>query len=293
MVAGCGAPDVLLAYQPVGPTARRLLELTERYPTTVFSVIGDDAGALHTLSSVFASVGRRISVLLDLDIGQHRTGVTPGREAVELYRTVSKLAGLEAGGLHAYDGHIHMSDVEERARACEEAFAPVAALKHELIAAGLPVPTVVTSGTPTFPMHIKRPEVQCSPGTTVLWDYGYATEFPDLDFLIAAVVMTRVVSKPGPRRLCLDLGHKAVASEMPHPRVFLPELPEAKFVAHNEEHLVLETDASDRYRVGDVLYGWPRHVCPTVNLHSEVWVASEGQARECWAVTARARRLTV
>jgi D-serine deaminase-like pyridoxal phosphate-dependent protein len=68
---------------------------------------------------------------------------------------------------------------------------------------------------------------------------------PDLDFLPAALVLTRVVSKPGPRRLCLDLGHKAVASEGPQPRVIFPELSDAQAVAHNEEHLVIETGRAD------------------------------------------------
>ena len=49
----------------------------------------------------------------------------------------------------------------------------------------------------------------------MLWDFGYADMFADLDFLMAALVLTRVVSKPGVNRLCLDLGHKAIAAENP------------------------------------------------------------------------------
>ena len=181
-----------------------------------------------------------IDVLLDVDGGQHRTGVEAGPRAAKLYRAIATSPGLKPGGLHAYDGHIHDSDLAARTRKCEEAFAPVAVLRQELIAAGLPVPRVVAGGTPTFPMHAKREDVECSPGTCVLWDFGYATHFPDLDFLPAAVLLARVVSKPGTNRLCLDLGHKAVASEMPQPRVQFLNLPEAMVVAHNEEHLVVE-----------------------------------------------------
>jgi D-serine deaminase-like pyridoxal phosphate-dependent protein len=68
----------------------------------------------------------------------------------------------------------------------------------------------------------------------VLWDAGYSRQLPDLDFLPAAVLLSRVVSRPSPTRLCLDLGHKAVASEMPHPRVDFLNLPDAVAVAHNE-----------------------------------------------------------
>ena len=79
--------------------------------------------------------------------------------------------------------------------------------------------------------------------------------FPDLHFLNAAALLTRVVSKPGPDLLCLDLGHKAVASEMPQPRVVFPALPDAEFVTHNEEHLVLRTSHSAEFPIGTALYG--------------------------------------
>jgi D-serine deaminase-like pyridoxal phosphate-dependent protein len=83
---------------------------------------------------------------------------------------------------------------------------------------------------------------------------------------------------------------------MPHPRVHFPELPDAKPVGHNEEHLVLEIpqarDAGE-FHVGDVLYGIPMHICPTVALHSEAVAVTNSRAEARWKITARARRLTI
>ncbi len=306
MTASCGAPDVLLAYQPVGPNVQRLVELAKAFPNTKVSVIADDAEVIKALSAA-ASPGVRapfqttavgggsikIEVLLDLDCGQHRTGVEPGPKAVELYRLIASSQGLKPGGLHAYDGNIHDSDLTVRTLKCEDAFSPIAALRRELVRAGLPVPRVVAGGTPTFPMHAKRGEVECSPGTCVLWDAGYATNLPDLEFLPAAVLLTRVVSKPGFNRLCLDLGHKAVASEIPQPRVQFLNLPHAKIIGHNEEHLVVETSDADAFKVGDCIYALPWHVCPTVALHSEAVVVEAGQALQRWKIVARQRKLTI
>jgi D-serine deaminase-like pyridoxal phosphate-dependent protein/REP element-mobilizing transposase RayT len=234
-----------------------------------------------------------IEVLLDLDVGQHRTGVEPGPTAVELYRLIASLPGLEPGGLHAYDGHVHESDVAERTAACEAAFATVEALRRKLEKEGLVVPRVVAGGTPTFPIHARRGTVECSPGTCIFWDAGYQRKLPDLDFLAAALLLTRVVSKPTPNRLCLDLGHKALASEMPHPRVLFLNLSDASAVAHNEEHLVIETTEAGAFRVGDCLYGIPWHICPTVALHSEAVVVEDGRATQRWRITGRERKLTV
>ena len=289
MVAGCGAADILVAYPPVGPNLRRFLDLMAGFPRTVWSVLADDEGTIRELAAACQAARVTAAVLLDLDVGMHRTGIAPGERAFELYQLITGLPGLRPGGLHAYDGHLHEREVAARARACEEAFAPVGRLRARLIEAGLPVPRVVAGGTPTFPMHARRDGVDCSPGTCVLWDAGYSEALPDLDFLVAAVVLTRVVSRPGPARLCLDLGHKAVASEMPPPRVRFPELPDARAVMHSEEHLVIETRVGADLPVGAVVYGIPWHICPTVALHSEVVVVEDARATRRWTV-ARDRR---
>jgi D-serine deaminase-like pyridoxal phosphate-dependent protein len=310
MTASCGAPDVFLAYQPVGPNARRMVELIRAFPATRFSTIADDAETIRNLSgaavaagfggkakvnqsNAAAELGFGTEVLLDIDCGMHRCGVEPGPRAVELYRLIASLPGLTPGGLHAYDGHLNDTDLQTRARKCDEAFAPVIALRRELVNAGLAVPRIVAGGTPTFPIHARRAEVECSPGTCVFWDFGYAEKLPDLDFLPAALVLTRVVSKPGSNRLCLDLGHKAIASENPHPRVKFLNLPEAQAVIHSEEHLVLETPRAGEFAVGDCLYGVPRHICPTVALHSQAVTIEKGKATQWWKVAGRERKLTI
>jgi D-serine deaminase-like pyridoxal phosphate-dependent protein len=293
MTAANGAADVLLAYQPVGPNVTRMVQLTRQYPKTQFATLVDDEAAARKWSEAFVANGARLTVLLDVDCGQHRCGIEPGPVAIELYRRVAAMPGLSAGGLHAYDGHIHDQDLVVRTANCDAAFAPVEKLKADLIAAGLTVPTMVAGGTPTFPIHAKRGDVECSPGTCVFWDAGYGAKMPDMDFLVAAALLTRVVSKPGGNRLCLDLGHKAVASEMPHPRVVFPQLPDAKAVTHSEEHLVVETSRAGEFAVGDCLYGIPWHICPTVALHAAAVVVRGGHAVERWSVAARARRFTL
>jgi D-serine deaminase-like pyridoxal phosphate-dependent protein len=293
MCAQAGAPDVLIAFQLVGPNVGRLVALCEKFPQTRFSSIVDDRAALGALAEAATHARTRLEVLLDLDVGQHRTGIPPGPEAVRLYRELAAAPGLMAGGLHAYDGHLTQSDPAVRAAACEEAFAPVAALRKELLGSGLPVPRVVAGGTPTFPMHAARQDVQCSPGTSVLWDACYAGKLADLNFSVAAVLLTRVVSKPGGNRVCLDLGHKAVASEMPHPRVVFPDLPDARFGIHSEEHLVVESAAAARLALGTALLGVPWHICPTLALHAEAALIDRGAVKGSCRIDARARKITL
>lgn len=293
LAATYGMTDVLLSYQPVGPNVSRLLELIRRFPQTVFRTIVDDLRVLKQLGAAAADAGVEIPVLLDIDCGMHRTGVPPDDQAVVLYRELASCPGLTAGGLHAYDGHLHVEDIAERTKACDEGMAPVLQLRTHLLNEGLPVPRFVAGGTPTFPIHARHSDRECSPGTYVFWDFGYGNRFKDLDFQIAAILLTRVISKPGRDRLCVDLGHKAVAAENPHPRVFFPELPDASAISQSEEHLVIETPRAAEFAVGDCLYGIPRHICPTVALHGTVVVVENGQSVGKWRVQARERALTI
>jgi D-serine deaminase-like pyridoxal phosphate-dependent protein len=292
MVAAAGGPDVLLAYPQVGPNAARLAALAAAFPAVRFSTIADDAQQIASLSRVFSDAGRSIDVLLDLDTGMHRSGVEPGPAALALYQRIADAPGLRPGGLHVYDGHLRDRDLDARARSVQAAFAPVDTLREQLQAAGMEVPRVVAGGSPSFPIHARRSDVECSPGTCVFWDSNYRAKLPDLEFEYAALLLTRVVSKPGGNRLCLDLGYKAVSPDNPYPRVELLGVPDVELVNHSEEHLAITTPDAGRFAVGDVIYGVPHHVCPTVALHRDAVVVENGRAVARWPVVARDRKLT-
>src|SRR5882724_2627581 len=137
MTAAAGAEDVLLGYQPVGPNVDRFLELAARFPSVRFSCAADNPGSVGDLSDAAARSSTRLEVLVDLDVGQHRTGIALDSHAFDLYRLISALPALAPGGLHAYDGHIHDSDVAARTVACETAFAPVDLLRRKLEREGM------------------------------------------------------------------------------------------------------------------------------------------------------------
>lgn len=294
MLGQAGARFALLAYQPVGPNVGRLIQLIATYPGTRFATIVDCPEVLERLSAEVARLpGAEVEVYLDVDVGMHRTGIEVGVAAAELYRRICDLPAIVAGGLHVYDGHIHDVDVGERTRRVEQAFQGVDEFVGVLRADNLPVPRVVAGGSPSFPIHVKTPDRWCSPGTGVFWDAGYGRICPDLGFQPAAWLISRVISKPGTDRVCLDLGYKAIASENPPPRAMFPAWPHAIEAGHSEEHLVLQMPQASELSVGDVVYAVPRHICPTVSLYQHAYVVEEGRWIETWEVTARNRILTI
>jgi D-serine deaminase-like pyridoxal phosphate-dependent protein len=296
MLAGCGVKDVLLAYHLVGPNCRRMARLAAMYPCCLFSVLADHPVALQQLSSAMAEAGRAVEVLLDIDVGQHRTGIEPGPEAVALYESLRSLPGLAPGGLHVYDGHNHQESPAERETAVRRQIEPVLKLRETLVKKGLPVPRLVVGGTPTFPAFAKMalPGMECAPGTSVLHDAGYS-RFSDLAmFTPAALLFSRVISKPTPRRLTLDLGYKALASDPPAgKRCTLLSVTDYEPVLQNEEHFVIETHAADRFQPGDEIYAVPTHVCPTCAVHRQAYVIEDHRVSGTWEIAARDRILTV
>lgn len=296
MLAEAGATDVLLAYHIVGPNIGRAVAFRRRYPHVAFSVTTDHAKPLLQLAEASRAAGLEMDVLLDLDTGQHRTGLPIGEEARSLYQLLVETPGVRAGGLHVYDGQNHQTSLEERQKAVDACWNAAAAFRDELVSAGFPVPRIVAGGTGSFPIYAQKddPAIELSPGTCVFHDVNYGSVFPDLKFTPAALLLTRVISRPTPNRVTLDLGYKAVASDPPAGRrVAFPDLPDAEQVLQNEEHLVLETSRAAGFAPGDELLAIPRHICPTSALHKEAIVIENGEAVATWPITARDRQLTV
>ncbi len=292
MLAQTGAEDVLLAYQPVGKKVQRLYDLSQKYPETQFSTLIDNQTAALALSRFFEAGNSRIPVFIDLDVGMHRTGVSPHKSA-ELLKFSQDLKGLVPVGFHIYDGHLSDSDPSLRKVKCDQSFqttVPVQSYFKELTGNR---PKIVAGGSPTFPIHANREEVESSPGTCLLWDWGYQRILPDLPFRPAALVVSRVISRINRHLICLDLGHKSIASENPHPRVKFLNLGDQQAVSHSEEHLVLDVEDNTGIPLGTELFGIPIHICPTCALYDEALVVESNEIIGAWRIMARVRKITV
>lgn len=296
MLAEAGVTDIFLAYSLVGPNIQRAVAFRQKYPDAAFSVTADHSKPLNQLANAFCEAGLTIGVLLDIDTGQHRTGIPVGPEAKDLYRQIVEADGLIADGLHVYDGHQHQESRDERQSAVDEEWARVMSFREDLESEGWPVPRLVCGGTATFPIYADKsaPGIECSPGTCVYNDAGYGDHFPDMVFPPAALMLTRVISRPTDTRITLDIGYKAVASDPPvGRRLTFPDLPDAEAVLQNEEHLVLETSKASEYEPGDELLAVPWHICPTSALHRAAYVVANGEVIGQWEIASRDRWITI
>ncbi|MEL6898883.1 MAG: alanine racemase, partial [Planctomycetota bacterium] len=302
MVLEAGVDDVLLAYQPVGPALDALIELIQLYPRASISTLADNAKTIDQMNTAAREDGVLLQVYLDCNVGMNRTGIEVMADgdlehAAALYASIHAAPHLQVAGLHAYEGHLRGTDESKLITQLQDCMMPMMRLMHALSQDSLPVPQFITSGTATS--HLMQlwyhqlpgcellPPLQVGAGTTIFFDAVQYQLCPSLPFQPAATLLTRVVSRPSDQLVCIDLGHKAVASEMPQPRIVLPQVPDARFVKHSEEHLVMETGDARSLEVGTELIAIPMHVCPTIALHRHVYPVVDDVAQAPWRVTPR------
>ena len=292
LLGSCKAQNVLLAYQPSGPKLDRFFSLLTHYSDTVYGCLTDNIAAAAAIAGKAQTFNCIADVYIDLNVGMNRTGIVP-EDAMELIACCLQNPSLRLQGLHAYDGHLRNPDAEKRKEECDAAFARVTGLQkkaEEFYKIQLPI---IAGGSPTFPIHAKRKDVVCSPGTFVFWDDGYANAFPEQDFVHAALVMTRIISLPLPGIVCTDLGHKSIAAENPiDKRVFFLNADGLTPVSQSEEHLVLKAPVDHQYKVGDVLYGLPYHICPTVALYERAFTIENHRKTGEWMIAARNKKIS-
>ena len=292
MLALINAPDVLLAYQPVGPKIKRFLQLVQQYPATNFSCLVDDPTIAKTVNHLFAPVHLKANVFIDINVGMNRTGLQPA-SAVDLSKIILQHTNLQLKGLHGYDGHVTDTNIELRQQNADAAFDKLM-LVADHIKTFLSTPLIfIVGGSPSFPLHAKRKNIECSPGTFVFWDWGYSTNFPDEGFVCAAILITRAISIIDEFTFCLDLGHKSVAAENPQPRVHFLNATGLTIIGQSEEHMMVKSAAPHNVKPGDLFYAVPWHICPTVALYERMQIAQQQAITTTWKVVARDRMINI
>jgi D-serine deaminase-like pyridoxal phosphate-dependent protein len=288
-----GITDMLIAYPIIGRgKAEKLAELATRANITVSL---DSVEVAQAISAEAKQKDARVGILVELDVGFHRCGVTNEDEVLALARAVADLPGLEFKGLMFFPGHLQVPE-KERAelRVAVNAFLQRALAKHE--DAGLRVEIVSGGSTPTAREgHLFTGVNEIRPGMYIFNDRNMlAVGVATLDDCALSVITT-VVSTSVPGRAIVDAGSKTLSSdryEVVDGRGFgmVKIDPDAEVERLSEEHGNLNISRSSReYRVGERLAIIPNHVCSTVNMHNRIYGVSGERVETVWEVAGRGK----
>jgi D-serine deaminase-like pyridoxal phosphate-dependent protein len=291
VMAAAGIDDILITSELAGaPKLERLVGLLRRHPRVRLVVDGVE-GALE-LQQALGAAGLGAEVLLDLDVGQRRSGVLPGGPALALAEAVARMPALRLVGVQGYEGHLQQLESSEREQRCRDALGLLAACADELRAAGHAIQVVTTAGTGTAAIALGQPGItEVQPGSFVFMDTSYRRAL-GAEFELALSILSTVISRPRPGEAVIDAGLKSLSTDsgFAEPK----DRPGMSYRPAGDEHGILAwSPAAARPwpepRVGDRVELWPSHIDTTVNLHDVYHVTSGGRLVAAWPVSARGK----
>ncbi|MDB6058886.1 MAG: Alanine racemase domain protein [Verrucomicrobiales bacterium] len=285
VLATAGIKEILIANEIVGPLkVRRLIELSKRANPIVAA---DSADNLKMISDFATNAGATIRALIEVDVGQGRCGVAPGKAALELARFASTLPGIQFAGLQGYEGHVvDLRDEKERTEKTHAALKGLVDSRRLIENSGIPVQIVSGGGTGTYIINGDVEGIdEVQAGSYALMDWWYTDIRPE--FRQAMSILVTVISRPRPNIAIIDVGRKGCGAEWGPPRV--KTIPGAKIPSFNsEEHgtVHLPDGAGENLRVGDHIEIIPSHGCTTSNLYREFAVHRNGSVIDRWPIEA-------
>jgi D-serine deaminase-like pyridoxal phosphate-dependent protein len=290
-LAAAGIDDIFVSNQIVGAAkCKRLAELAKRVRRLAVAV--DDLRGIDDLGAAVQAADSRLDVFVEIDVGQHRCGVAPGRVAVELAQAIGARPGLRFAGLQAYQGSAqHIRDPRERAGAIGAAIDLVHLTREALRDAGLPCPRVTGAGTGSFVFEAASgtfDELQVGSYVFMDADYSRNGNLPNaLQFEQSLFVLTTVISR-AEAHVVVDAGLKAHSTDSGLPLVVASGW---RYAQASDEHGKLLADAAlgapvslDR---GAQIRLIPGHCDPTVNLHDWIVGVRNDVVESVWPIDAR------
>ena len=286
-----GIRGLLITAEMVGqPKISRLIRVVSQAPETM--VVVDDPANVSELQTAAASAGIHITTLIDLDIGQNRTGTRPGEPALRLAESIARAKNLRLVGLCAYAGHVaHVVGFEQRRMHSQQSLAQAIATRDLLRQNGHHIEIVSGASTGTYNIDSYIDGMtEMQSGSYVFMDVEYrkigGMHGPVYeDFAPALYVLSTVVHRSGSKAI-VDAGLKAFSTDRPFgPEPFGIDGVTFEFAGDEHGRLIL---IDDKVRLGDRLRFIIPHCDPTVNLYDRFFCVRDETVEDEWPIMERA-----
>ena len=279
LMAAAGIPGLLLTSPVADP-----LKMA-RLVRTGAMVVVDHLQQVAWYDQAAAEAGRKLDVLVDLDVGDHRTGAATPEGAAEIAEAVDLAPNLELRGLQAYSVlGSHAGGLEERKRVSAEAFRIASRAIGIMLRRGLSTEIVSGGSTGTWEIDTAVPDLtELQAGSYVFMDLAYRRE--GLDFEHALTVLATVVSANHPGFVTVDAGFKAFATD----RGYGPEpigLSGSNYRWGGDEFGYVDVpDGLPKLR--SRIEFIPPHCDPTVNLYDSIYACRGEFVEAVWPLKKR------
>ncbi len=299
--AAAGISNIRLPY-PVNPSnADRLLAVMDR---ASMSIIVDHLSVAKGWSDAMLRAGRRLDVLIKVDVGFHRCGIDPAADAVTFVERVAGMAGLRLRGLLSHAGHAYNAASEEALRAvAHDEVTTLTGLRDQAAARGIALDELSVGATPSLRFSVgERGITEVRPGNYVYFDRTQvALGAAGLDDCALTVLATVVAKHPG--RIILDCGSKTLTSDQARGIHASPGYGAVLAVDGgrrrvddtltierlSEEHATVRVSGATALEPGDRVRVLPNHSCTVSNLVDVVRLVDGNEVIDSLPVAARGR----
>ena len=287
VMAEAGIRNLLIANQVVGePKVSRLMSLA-RHSDVIVAV--EDASNVRYLGERARADGVKVSVLVEVDVGNNRTGTLPGEPALELTRLVLKYPNLNFKGLMGYEGFCQfIPDLATRRIKTAEAIDKLIETRNMLEDKGIDVEIVSGGGTGTHMITGNRVGVtEVEAGSYVFMDARYGSIEGLEDFGKALSILTTITSTSHQGKVICDAGYKALTFEFGNPVV--KNFEGLEYSRPNEEHGHLTLSDGSKPRIGEKIELTPSHCCTNTNLYDVFHCVRDDELEAIWRIQARGK----
>ncbi len=296
VMADAGITDILIANELIGMDKFERLKALHR---RIHIRVGiDNTVQLSQMERVFEGEERPLEVLIELEVGEIRTGVVSDDQLRGLVSAIKMCRNVVLKGIFSHEGHTYkaddIDDCREKARVAYERTVRAADMIRSM---GVELDTVSIGATPSI-MNGDYFEgiTELRLGTYIFFDVGQANAIGDYSHC-AATVLASVVSKPQGERVVLDSGAKALVSQNRPTGICATEgfgsikgAEDINIASLYDEHAVINSSRfRDMVDIGDKVEVIPSHVCPTVNLYDSAYIVSKGKVIEVIPVACRGK----
>ena len=283
MMASAGISGLLLTSPVADP-----LKMARIVSTGAMAVV-DHAQQAEWYAEAADAAHVTLDVLVDCDVGDHRTGARSTEQVIEIAEIVERASHLRLRGMQAYSVvGSHAGGLEERIRVSKEVFQQAAATRDALARRGFSTEILTGGSTGTWEIDTRVNELtELQAGSYVFMDMAYRRE--GIDFEHALTVLATVVSANHDPFVTIDGGYKAFSTDRPFGPLAV-DLPGSVHRWGGDEFSYIDVgECSHKPKLGEKLEFLPPHIDPTVNLHDRIYACRGEDVEAVWPV----KRLTL
>jgi D-serine deaminase-like pyridoxal phosphate-dependent protein len=285
VMAANGIEDIFIANEVVGRQKFERLAALSKKVLLSFGV--DSAEAVRQIDDVFAARGATARLLIEVETGENRTGVTTVQGMRELAAALGQAQNVELLGVFSHEGFTYKARSREECllqfEQCQKRTLEFADIVRGLCRSE---PVVSVGATPTawLAQSVLPGVTELRPGTYALMDAAQGAAIGTFDRCAASVLVT-VISKPTGERVVCDVGAKGITAQTRPEGICKTTgyglVRNSDFITASsvyDEHMIINGQGlSDLVRIGDKIEIIPNHICPVCNLYEEIILVEGGK----------------